>query len=119
LPIDTLIPTTSGWKTMSKLTTEDILFDIDGNTTNIIQKSKAQYKDCYKIEFDDKTEVICDCDHLWLLDNQKTVQVTNLNINDKINLPKPINIDSINLPIDPYILGIWLGDGRNRSAEIT
>lgn len=34
-------------------------------------------------------------------------------------LPAPINYDARKLPLDPYCLGAWLGDGHSRGARIT
>ena len=32
---------------------------------------------------------------------------------------KPLNIEEKNLPIDPYVLGCWLGDGSKQCGAIT
>jgi len=119
LPTDTPIPTIEGWKTMGTLTINDIVFDKDGNQTKVVGKSKKSYKECYEIEFDDKTKAICDYEHLWLLDNDDVVDAPNLKVGDKIDVAGPLDTDYVDLPIDPYVLGAWLGDGRNRSMEIT
>lgn len=119
LPVDTLLPTPNGWSTMGEIEIGDTLFDKDGCKTKVLAKSKKNYKNCYKIYFDDTTNVICDNEHLWLLNNNKTVNVKELKVGDKICVTKPIESDYKKLPIDPYILGIWLGDGRNRCGEIS
>ena len=119
LPVNTPIPTTTGWKTMGDLTKDDIIFDKDGNQTRILAKSKKSFKKCYEIEFDDKTKAICDDEHLWMLDNNEVTPIKNLKVGDKINIAKSLQTNDAKLPIDPYVLGLWLGDGRNRSAEIT
>lgn len=119
LPIDTKLPTPYGWTTMGEVKVGDILFDKDGLTTKVLGKSIKKYKPLYKIYFDDKTNVICDCDHLWLLNNNNVVPVKNLVIGDKIDVTKSIDTKKVNLPIDPYVLGIWLGDGRNKNGEIS
>lgn len=119
LPVSTPIPTINGWKTMGELQVGDILFDKDGEQTRVLEKSKKSYKPCYKITFDDITTAICDNEHLWLLDDGSIVEAPELKIGDKIDISKPIKCDNYELPIDPYVLGIWIGDGRNRSGEIT
>lgn len=118
LPVETPIPTIDGWSTMGDLKIGDIIFDKDGNKTKVLAKSQASNKDCYKITFDDKSEVVCDNEHLWLLDNGEVKPITELKIKDKIDVAKPIVSTDVDLPIDPYVLGVWLGDGRNRSGEI-
>jgi replicative DNA helicase len=34
-------------------------------------------------------------------------------------LSKPLDLPEIELPVDPYVLGCWLGDGETRGSEIT
>lgn len=119
LPLDTLIPTPNGWTTMEKINIGDELFDKDGNITKVLGKSQIKNKPCYKITFDDKTEVVCDNEHLWTLEDNTVVNVLDLKIKDKISVTKPLILSKQNLPIDPYILGLWLGDGRNKNGEIS
>ena len=119
LPISTKIPTPYGFTTMGELKIGDIVFDQYGNQCKITNKSEQKFKTCYQILFDDKSEVVCDDEHYWTLSDNSVVQIKDLKIGDKINVSKPINCgDDIDLPIDPYVLGIWLGDGRVRGAEI-
>lgn len=119
LPLDTPIITINGWSTMGELKVGDIIFDKDGFKTKVIGKSKIKFKNCYEIIFDDKTKVVCDDEHLWTLMDGTVKQITDLKIGDKISITKPINTEEVKLPIDPYVLGIWLGDGRNRSGEVS
>lgn len=119
LPVDTPIPTPDGWSTMGDLKIGDIVYDQYGNKTKITAKSKKKNKDCYRITFDDTSQVICDDEHYWKLSNGSVVQIKDLKLKDNINIAKPIDCDKKDLPIDPYVLGIWLGDGRNRHANIS
>lgn len=119
LTIDTKLPTHNGWTTMGDVQIGDILFDKDGKQTKVIGKSQKKYKQCYKITFDDKNSVICDNEHLWTLLDGSVVPVTQLQKENKIAVTKPIELKDIDLPIDPYVLGVWLGDGRNRCGEIS
>lgn len=119
LPLDTLIPTPSGWTTMKDIKVGDMVFDQCGHRCNVVGKSQVKTKDCYKITFDDKTSVICDDEHLWKLSDGNVVPVTQLVCGNKINVCKPLVCEDIELPIEPYLLGVWLGDGRNRNCEIS
>jgi len=118
LPLETKIPTPTGFTTMGGIKVGDKVFDQKGHQCNVVGKSDVKVKDCYKIIFDDKTSVICDNEHLWKMYDGKVKPVTELKINDKINVAKAIECDEVDLPIDPYLLGLWLGDGKNRSSEI-
>lgn len=119
LPITTIIPTINGHKTIDQLSVGDIIFDRFGKQTKVIGKSIPSVKPCYKITFDDTSTVICDDEHKWKLHNGKTVSVNNLKIKDVISVAGICEYNQQVLPIDPYVLGLWLGDGRNRSGEIT
>lgn len=119
LPLDTKIPTPNGFTTMGEINIGDQVFDQYGKVCNVVGKSKVKIKDCFKITFDDKTTVTCDDEHLWKLSDGSTISIQKLKVNDKINVCKSIECPAKILPIDPYVLGIWLGDGRNRNFEIT
>lgn len=119
LPLDTPIPTPDGWRTMGELSINDEVFDQNGQICKVIGKSNIKTKPCFKITFDDKNSVICDNEHLWTLNDGTVKPITELKINDRINICKPIECPDKELPIEPYFLGLWLGDGRNRAAELT
>lgn len=39
--------------------------------------------------------------------------------NFAVRLPKPLRAPKAKLPIDPYVLGVWLGDGHSKAACVT
>lgn len=39
--------------------------------------------------------------------------------NHSLQMPLPLNTEEAHLPIDPYVLGVWLGDGDSDCARIT
>ena len=145
LPLDTEIPTLEGWSTIADLQEGDIIFDKDGNLTKILHKSEIHYNPCYKIIFDNGDTIVADHEHRWEISfsTSKTskyhgeyrVQVmtteeianylknlpekrTSYDIPKIVN-PKPLNLENKNLPIDPYVLGCWLGDGSKQCGTIT
>ena len=136
LALETPLVTPQGWTTMGEVRVGDQVFDKDGNVCNVIGKSKIHQKKCYRMTFDDKTSVICDHDHLWLTfsgeqkDEQssvKTVEEIKATLkkcfgagqsNHKITNAKPLNLPNLKLPIPPYTLGAWLGDGTASSGSI-
>ena len=128
LPLDTPILTTDGWKTMGTIQEGDFVFDKNGHPTKVLHTSSIHHNPCYKIKFDND-EIIADCDHRWeisfLKGNDVTSKVmTTLEIKEyldklkkchahlipKIMINKPLEIEKKELPIDPYVLGLWLGD---------
>jgi hypothetical protein len=39
--------------------------------------------------------------------------------NFAVRVPEPLNLPDADLPVDPYVLGAWLGDGSRRSGGFT
>lgn len=140
LDIKTPILTTKGFKLLGDISKEDIIFDKDGNETRILNISSVHYNPCYKIKFDNGDEIIADHEHRWLInfrqstDKFKELILTTEELKNsfdtyldkkdsrflpKIINPKPLNRPKVELPIDPYILGYWLGDGTSVAGSIT
>lgn len=143
LPLDTPIATENGWKTMKDLKVGDKVFDKDGNLCNITVKSEVHYNPCYKITFSKDFSIVADCDHRWLIsfttaknssyqgalrtqimttkelkDYLNSYNKNNRNQIPRIYINQKLNIKEKNLPIDPYVLGLWLGDGNASDGRI-
>lgn len=127
LALDTPVLTTKGWKTIGTIEIGDYVFDEMGNPCKVIGKSPVFYnKKCYKIKFSNGEEIIADEDHLWEVWYRKwcnwhkeVVKTKDLiPKKHKIKLPLPLQLPNRDLPIDPYLLGVWLGDGRSDSGRI-
>jgi len=147
LALNTPLPTPSGWTTMGKIEKGDTLFDESGKQCTVTFISENRFLDCYEIEFSNGEKIVCDGDHLWLTtarvnnpgshnvyprikENLKKVRDTREiyktqryakrnDTNHFINMPDPIICETKELPIHPYVLGAWLGDGTSISADIT
>ena len=118
LPLGTLIPTPTGWTTMGEIRVGDSLFDAAGNVCTVRGKSQIKHLDNYRISFDDTSTVECDAEHLWTLHDGTVAAVTDLKSGDLINTAAPLQLPETSLPIDPYVLGIWLADGKHSTGEI-
>jgi hypothetical protein len=137
LPLDTPILTNKGWINMEKLTLEHKVFDKEGNICNINHISDIHEKKCLKIKFDNNEEIVSDFEHRWLIHkgfNKNPYVMTTQEIKDyfdkegmrlhskktlRIYNPKPLNNRNKKLPIDPYVFGIWLGDGHSADGKVT
>jgi hypothetical protein len=136
LPLDTDILTDSGWKTMGTLVITDKVFDKEGKLCNIKNISSIHNKKCLEIIFDNNESITSDFEHRWLINkgNNKNQKVmTTQEIKDyldtnknplsyntlRIYNPKPLDLEKKVLPIDPYLLGVWLGDGHSIDGKIT
>jgi hypothetical protein len=140
LSLNTPIATTAGRKTIGELTTNDIIFGSDGSQINITHLHPIEYdRPCYRVSFDNGEVIVADEQHEWFTHSRqerrsnKTGSIkTTKRIFDTLkasgtNEPNhriPISLTGIqtsekNLPIDPYVLGLWLGDGAKEAGWIT
>ena len=135
LDINTPVLTINGWRKHGDLQIGDEIFGSDGQPIKVIGvSSHMEDKECRRVVFDD-CEFIASSEHLWTLEHKikswkkwddgkelVTVQTDDLPVGDKNYrmLPTPV-IDSPEkrLPLDPYILGLWLGDGTINSNVIS
>jgi len=128
LALDTKIPTPTGWTTMRDVAVGDTLFSESGEQCAVVGKSEVKNLRCFKVTFDDTTTVVCDEEHLWKLADGSVVPVTQLRgkkrrKNDaspsRIAVAAPLALPDADLPIDPYVLGLWIADGKHTSGEIS
>ena len=144
LALDTPIFTPTGWKMMGSLTLRDQVFDENGVPCNIVAFSKVDDTElCYRLVFQDGSYIDAGARHLW------NVQVTNNGKREKlltteeiyhatmryrarhkydgredrsvIRIPvaKALQMQESALPVDPYVYGMWLGNGNSVKPEIT
>lgn len=124
LTLDTRLPTPTGWTTMADVQEGDLLFGSDGRPCTVVGKSAVHHRTCYRITFDDTSTVVCDDEHLWGTTTHgviSTAEIAELRAKGKhVYMPVAAASDlpATELPIDPYILGLWLGDGKHTSGEI-
>lgn len=134
LPLDTPLATPSGWTTMGEVKVGDLVFDDAGRPTEVVFATEPMYGHaCYRLEFDDGTSIIADGEHVWRVDRAKAEQgyggpasadLTTEEIAAGLTFGKkrrysyavknaaPLDIGDADLPLAPYTLGAWLGDGH-------
>ncbi len=137
LALETKIPTTSGMKTMGEIKIGDYVFTPQGKPTRVYYISPIVLYDTYKIYFDDGATVIATGNHLWEIEElcsnglgkplawkRKTVATKDIKIKyggrkaSRIKIASAYEMEDKSLPIKPYTLGVWLGDGRNNRGMI-
>ena len=132
--LDTIIPTPKGYTTMGEIKVGDALFDEQGNTCHVVAKSKVDYSEqAYKISFKDGEVIEAGENHEWQGEytrgkNKKCIMTTGElyrlpkdgnSYRFRIPIAKNIKVESAKLPIEPYLMGYWLGNGNAVKPEIT
>lgn len=112
LPLDTKIPTITGWTTMGEIKIDDKVFDREGNACAVIHKSEIHHNPCYKILFTNGDSIVADEDHRWLVSmlpdiNRSRIVMTTKEISNYIALhndaqfviedAKPLNLPGIDI----------------------
>lgn len=131
-PLSTKIPTPTGYKLMGDLKVGDKVFGSNGESTLIEGVFHQGEKDVYKITFGDGRTAMSTEDHLWEVivynHGKKRTKVLPLkeimtdyksktdpeNRNRKYRIPTlsgPVQYEHRDVPIDPYILGVLIGNG--------
>ena len=136
LPNYTKIPTPSGWKTVGEVQVGDYLFDRCGQPTKVLAVYPQQeVKRIYKVYFKSGRVAECCEEHLWsyystrndknpdklitttikdLYNNKKGLQNGDGAYRWAIPICQPVQYEEKKYSIDPYVMGLILGDGSFR-----
>jgi RecQ family ATP-dependent DNA helicase len=67
LDVETPIPTMNGWKRMGDLAIGDVVFDEQGQPTNVTTVFDTMYdRPCYEVVFSDGSSLVADAEHEWV-----------------------------------------------------
>jgi intein/homing endonuclease len=137
LDINTEVPMADGkYKLLKDIKDGDVIVGSKGNPTKVIKAHKIHHpKKAYEIEFSSGEKILAGGEHLWTiqtgkmktLGSRKTVDtdtIFKMLKKTKVNIYvprvfRPRTGKHIKLPINPYIFGVWLGDGHTHSPRVT
>jgi replicative DNA helicase len=115
LALDTPLPTPTGWTTMGEVLAGELLIGADGSPTRVVAATEVLTgRPCYEIEFSDGTAVVADAEHQWVVDGRvaATHQLADLPAPREVPRHERLRLPVTELPVDPYVLGVWLAVGR-------
>ena len=139
LDLGTMIPTPTGWTTMGGLKVGDIVFDRHGQPCNVTYVSPVERNpDAHRVWFSDGNYLDADAEHQWYTETlnerekrrpgavRTTAEIretlisgrSSRALNHAIPTTAPLELPEADLPIDPYTLGAWLGDGTSCDGAI-
>jgi hypothetical protein len=134
---DTPILTPTGWKLMGDITIGDEVINAQGGASRVVVVYPQGEKELYRVVFSDGTSVECCDEHLWYVRSAvrkfrgKPGKVLPLwafmhdlrdaagNAKHYIPMVRPIEFRQGALPLDPYLLGVLLGDGCLTGKTLT
>jgi ribonucleoside-triphosphate reductase len=138
---NTPIPTPEGWMFVGAVREGDALIDCDGHPTTVRKIQQFFDIELFDVHFSDGSVLRASGDHLWItstLDdriagNQTRIVSTNeirqtlrqksgnerypWKNNHAVWNPQPLQLPAKDLLLDPYILGLWLGDGFSHGGQ--
>lgn len=147
LAVETPVPTPVGWTTMGELREGDWVIGHDGRPTQVIEAFEPYQAELSRVTFEDGSEILADRRHFWSLVSRDVAayrQKGEVWGDDWPSIAETISTDdaaarqhrpdrgarwripvgswkapAVDLPLDPYLLGYWLGDGATAEPQIT
>lgn len=140
-----MILTRNGWIKFGDLKVGDEVHSVDGALVPVTYVSPVHNLDCYEVEFADGQTVTCDEQHLWTVRDryghdpaewsrtgakgaEVTIDAPTLfkqhrcgkrgDTRYSVRMDRVLDRPEADLPIDPYLLGAWLGDGSTNAARM-
>jgi phosphate starvation-inducible protein PhoH len=130
-PLDSLVKTPTGWIKMGDVTPGTMVSTPDGNSANVTKIYPQGIKSIFSITFEDGRGAECCEEHLWRVycyewgnceekrwkvmntaELYQKLQMKSMHDRLYIQLVKPNTDDKdIDLPLDPYLMGLIIGDG--------
>ena len=128
-PVDTPVLTPDGFRPIGSLAIGDLVIGSNGEPTPVIGVYPQGEKDIYRLTAQDGASTLCSGDHLWavatrddrrrgkplrVLTTREMIGNLRANHYHRYELPlhsAPVRFPYREVPMDPYALGLLLGDG--------
>lgn len=136
-PLETPILTPKGWVKMRDVSIGMKVIGGDGKPTKVLGVFPQGKKPVYRVTFSDGSATECCDEHLWLTqtqlerDHKRSGKIRELSEiqktlrygkrqkrNHSIPMVKPVEFEKQKVELDPYVLGVMLGDGSMSQRSI-
>ncbi len=128
-PVDQPVLTPSGWQPIGTLRVGDLVVGSDGRPTPVLGVYPQGRRPVYRLRTQDGAATLCCAEHLWhvftpedrrrgkpgrVLRTEEMIGRLRRNHQHRYELPvmsAPVEFEPQDVPMDPYALGLLLGDG--------
>ncbi|MDQ4119057.1 MAG: PhoH family protein, partial [Actinomycetota bacterium] len=127
-PVETPVLTPDGYRSIGSLRVGDLVTGSDGRPTPVLGVHPQGFKEVYRVTTQDGASTLACGEHLWSVRTpddrrrgrdgrvlQTTDMVENLRRNHmhryELPLVEPVQMPTREVPMDPYAVGLMLGDG--------
>jgi SpoVK/Ycf46/Vps4 family AAA+-type ATPase len=137
-PLDAEIITPDGVRLMGDIKEGDQVMNPNGGSSIVLGVFPQGMKEVYRVIFSDGSSTECCMDHLWSTTKRsnrqknkpkkfevsplkqigETLKTNNGGSNHSIPITSPINFPKKSLELDPYSMGLLLGDGSFRKYTV-
>lgn len=138
-PLSARVLTPTGWRTMGNLRVGDRVIGASGQPVRVLGVYDQGEREVFRVTMRDGGSTRACAEHLWETrtraqrrgDGSRSVRSTaeiratlhrgdGIGINHSVRRLAPVRFDTMSeaLPLDPYVLGVWLGDGGGKSSPM-
>jgi phosphate starvation-inducible protein PhoH and related proteins len=128
-PLDSLLLTPEGWRKMGEIKVGDFVVGSDGKPTEVLGVYPQGKKKIYRVTMTDGASAVACAEHLWSVqtasDKRRKKGWRVLQTQEMMNnlrtfhqyryelplLAAPVEFERREIPLEPYALGLLLGDG--------
>ncbi|MEZ5121527.1 MAG: PhoH family protein [Solirubrobacterales bacterium] len=127
-PLDRRVLTPSGWQPIGMLHVGDLVIGSDGRPTPVLGVYPQGRRPVFRVTSQDGASTLCCAEHLWtvktpedrrrgterVLRTDEMIGRLRCNHQHRYELPlvsAPVEFEPQDVPLDPYALGLLLGDG--------
>jgi hypothetical protein len=125
-PLDAGVLTPTGWSTIGALSAGDEVIGADGQPTRVVGVYPQGHKEVFRVEFTDGASTECCDDHLWAVRRTgrpwtvralRDIRESRETADGRywqVPAVAPVHYaeQTDDHPVDPYLLGVLLGDGH-------
>src|SRR5262249_53508009 len=128
-PVTSRVLTHAGWRAIGELQVGDYVIGSNGRATQGLGVYPQGVKDVFRLTATDRAATLCCAEHLWAgstpSDNRRSKPARVVELRDLMGnlqsahqhryelpmLAAPVELAPADVPLDPYALGLLLGDG--------